>query len=230
MSEADWLACKSTQDLLYYATYGHDPPSARATPFRLNLDVGCPAGHVRPTPRQLALAVVGWAELAGAAAHDEATARAIHLLAAGADGAVGPEAVSEFRARPPETVGPGYDVWVWAPFILWGTQAGPLPVEAAEAIADLLSPVTPPADQCAVLRDILGNPFRRATADPAWLSSTVVQLASAIYADRAFDGLPILADALQDAGCEDEWALGHCRGPGPHVRGCWVLDLVLGKE
>jgi hypothetical protein len=227
MSEADWLACESTEDLLYYATYGTDPPPADATALRL--DVGCPAGHVPPTPRQLALAVVGWTERAGGAAHDEATAQAVRLLSLGADGAVGPEAVSEFRARHPETVRPDYDgVGVWAPFILWGTEDGPLPVEAAEAIADLLAPRTPPADQCVVLRDVLGNPFRRPTADPAWLTSTVAQLASGIYADRAFDRLPILADALLDAGCEDADVLAHCRSTGPHVRGCWVIDLVLG--
>jgi hypothetical protein len=229
MTEADWLACTSPEDLLYYATYGTDPPPADATALRL--DVGCPAGHVPPTPRQLALAVLGWAERAGGAAHDQATAQAVRLLAAGADGAVGPEAVPEFRARHPETVSPGYEgIGVWVPFILWGTEDGPLPVEAAEAIAELLSPLVPPADQCAVLRDVLGNPFRRATADPGWLTPTVVQVASGIYAERAFDRLPILADALQEAGCEDEQVLGHCRGPGPHVRGCWVVDLLLGNE
>src|SRR5436190_2067746 len=86
----------------------------------------------------------------------------------------------------------------------WGTVAAPLPVEAVEVIAELLSPLIPPADQCAVLRDILGNPFRPAPADPAWLTAAVVQLASGIYADRAFDGLPILADALEDAGCDSD--------------------------
>jgi len=70
---------------------------------------------------------------------------------------------------------------------------------------------------------------RTAILDPAWLTSTVVSLAEGIYAERAFDRLPILADALQDAGCENTDVLDHCRGPGPHVRGCWVVDLVLGK-
>jgi hypothetical protein len=65
--------------------------------------------------------------------------------------------------------------------------------------------------------------------NPAWLTSTVVSLAAGIYADRAFDRLPILADALQDAGCASADVLEHCRGPGPHVRGCWVVDLLLGK-
>jgi hypothetical protein len=83
--------------------------------------------------------------------------------------------------------------------------------------------------QAALCRDIFGNPFRPVTLDPAWLTSTVVSLAEGIYAERAFDRLPILADALQDAGCEVAEVLDHCRGPGPHARGCWVVDLVLGK-
>jgi hypothetical protein len=85
------------------------------------------------------------------------------------------------------------------------------------------------AAQCCLLRDIFGNPFRPVRVAPAWLTSTVVQLASGIYAEPAFDRLPMLADALQDAGCDNANILTHCRGPGPHVRGCWVVDLMLGK-
>jgi hypothetical protein len=80
-----------------------------------------------------------------------------------------------------------------------------------------------------LLREVFGNPFHPVAADPSWRTSTVVSLAEGIYADRAFDRLPILADALQDAGCENPDVLGHCRGPGPHARGCWVVDLLLGK-
>jgi hypothetical protein len=61
------------------------------------------------------------------------------------------------------------------------------------------------------------------------LTPTVTALAEAIYADRAFDRMPVLADALEEAGCSDDQILSHCRGEGPHVRGCWVVDLVLGK-
>jgi hypothetical protein len=87
--------------------------------------------------------------------------------------------------------------------------------------------------QCALLRDIMGNPFQPVTPNPAWPAwndRTILRLTEGIYADRAFDRLPILADALEEAGCTDEAILSHCRGPGPHVRGCWVVDLVLGKE
>jgi hypothetical protein len=80
-----------------------------------------------------------------------------------------------------------------------------------------------------LLRDIFGNPFRPVAFDPAWRTVTTVALANLIDQDRDFTPMPILADALQDAGCDDADILDHCRGPGPHVRGCWVVDLVLGK-
>ena len=81
-----------------------------------------------------------------------------------------------------------------------------------------------------LLRDIFGNPFRPVTTvNPAWRTATVVSLAQAIYEKRAFERLPILGDALEDAGCDDADLLAHCRGSGPHVRGCWALVLLLQK-
>jgi hypothetical protein len=84
--------------------------------------------------------------------------------------------------------------------------------------------------QSKVLRCIFGNPFRPTASAPEWRTDTAVLLARGMYESRDFSAMPILADALQDAGCENADVLGHCRGPGPHVRGCWVMDLVLGKE
>ncbi|MBM3979647.1 MAG: hypothetical protein FJ304_05075 [Planctomycetes bacterium] len=82
-----------------------------------------------------------------------------------------------------------------------------------------------------LVREIVGNPFRPITFNPDWRSSDVMLLASGIYAERAFDRMPILADALQDAGCDSDDILHHLRDTiAPHVRGCWALDLVLGKE
>jgi hypothetical protein len=78
-----------------------------------------------------------------------------------------------------------------------------------------------------LVRDIVGDPFRPATFDPAWRTADVIGLADAAYERRALDRLPILADALMDAACDDEAILGHCRGGGPHARGCWVVDMVL---
>jgi hypothetical protein len=80
-----------------------------------------------------------------------------------------------------------------------------------------------------LLRDIFGNPFRPVTFPPEWRTDAAVALARQMYEARDFSAMPILADALQDAGCDNDDILDHCRGDGPHVRGCWVVDLVLGK-
>jgi hypothetical protein len=87
--------------------------------------------------------------------------------------------------------------------------------------------------QAALLRDIVGIPFRSMSIEAACLTrhgGAIPKLAQAIYDDRRFSALPVLADALEEAGCTDPDILGHCRGPGPHVRGCWVVDLLLGKQ
>jgi hypothetical protein len=86
------------------------------------------------------------------------------------------------------------------------------------------------AAQCHLLRDIFGSPFRPVAPAPAWNDDAVRKMAQATYDGRAFDRLPLLADALEDAGCTSADILAHCRGPGPHVRGCWVVDLLLGKK
>jgi hypothetical protein len=87
------------------------------------------------------------------------------------------------------------------------------------------------AEMASIAHDIFGNPFRPVVANPEWLTSTVIALAEGIYEDRAFDRMPILADALQDAGCDNDDILNHCRDAKQvHVRGCWVVDLLLGKS
>lgn len=86
------------------------------------------------------------------------------------------------------------------------------------------------AGQIVLVREIFGNPFRPVTLNPLWLTFDVQALAQGIYEERAFDRMPILADALQDAGCDNPDVLNHCRDANQvHVRGCWVLDLLLGK-
>lgn len=79
------------------------------------------------------------------------------------------------------------------------------------------------------IKDAFANPFRPVAFDPAWRTSVVVALAEGIYADRAFERLPILADALMEAGCDHPDVLAHCSGTGSHARGCWVVDAALGK-
>jgi hypothetical protein len=102
----------------------------------------------------------------------------------------------------------------------------------AAAAADLTAARgTKPADekrvQADLVRCLFGNPFRPPKFDPAWRTSTAIGLARAIYGEIAFDRLPILADALEDAGCDDEYLLRHCRVDAVHARGCWAVDLVL---
>jgi hypothetical protein len=84
--------------------------------------------------------------------------------------------------------------------------------------------------QIELLRDILGNPFRPVTIDLTWLTPAVLGIARGVYDERAFGDLPILADALEDAGCDDEQVLGHCRSARPHVLGCWAVDTILDRE
>jgi hypothetical protein len=84
-----------------------------------------------------------------------------------------------------------------------------------------------------LLRDIVGNPFHTVEVAPSlfhWENGTLVKIARAIYEERRFQELPILGDALEDAGCNDTRILEHCRQPDEHVLGCWALDLILGKS
>lgn len=83
--------------------------------------------------------------------------------------------------------------------------------------------------QTDLLREILGNPLRPVAFDRSWRTEAAVALARGVHVDRAFDRLPVLADALEDAGCADADLLGHCRGMGSHLRGCWAVDQVLGN-
>ena len=80
---------------------------------------------------------------------------------------------------------------------------------------------------CQFLNDIVGN--KQTIIDPRWLTSTVIDLSQTIYEEKVFERMPILSDALMDAGCDDNDILSHCR-EGIHVRGCWLLDLILEKS
>jgi hypothetical protein len=105
---------------------------------------------------------------------------------------------------------------------------------AAVSLSDAAGVESEMMNQAALLRDMFGLlPFRPVTIDPAWLRwnwGTVPAIARRVYDERAFYDLPILADALTDAGCDNQEMIDHCRSEGPHVRGCWVLDLLLGKQ
>jgi hypothetical protein len=146
----------------------------------------------------------------------------------------GDRLVEDPGARPPGFDGPAaarlrgafvqLDVMFWAGVttVAAVARAAPGRAGAAERAAFL-----------ALLRCVWGNPFRPPFLDLppsvlAWGGGTAPKIAAAIYAERAFDRLPILADALEDAGSTDAALLSHCRGPGPHCRGCWAVDWILG--
>jgi hypothetical protein len=110
----------------------------------------------------------------------------------------------------------------------WGVlPASTTQEERKEAAARAL------ADVADLLRELFGNPLRAMAIDPAWLAwngGTARRIAQAIYNERRFEDLPILADALEEAGCTKGDLLGHCRQQGEHFLGCWALDLVLANE
>jgi hypothetical protein len=117
------------------------------------------------------------------------------------------------------------------PFGWWGAAPA---FRATDEIARETVPDTGAdgAAQCVLLWDIFGNPFRPITLDPAWLTwhdGLLVSMARQIYDSRDFTDMPVLADALEDAGCQDQEILAHCRSGGEHVRGCWVLDAIMNK-
>src|SRR5262249_30509490 len=119
-----------------------------------------------------------------------------------------------------------------------GAVEGEIAAKAADATG--LAIGNSPAQrqwQVRLLREVFGNPFQPGTIDPAWRTPTVQSLSQGAYSERILpvgklnkQRLAILADALEEAGCTSADLLSHLRSPGPHVRGCWALDLVLGKE
>lgn len=168
----------------------------------------------------------------------------------------GMAATNEAHSRHGAVMGSSDDVRLWysqedaaaaAAAATWPVERSPMGVAGNTAIrsvsrvAQLVREVVKPFDRegqaeenrllAGVLRDIV--PHSAPVLAPHWFtweSGTLVKLAQAIYDERAFDQLPILADALEDAGCDHEQLLRHCRSAGPHVRGCWAVDLILGKE
>jgi hypothetical protein len=113
------------------------------------------------------------------------------------------------------------------------TRATSVVGHALQATAGLADGAAEQRGQTCLIREILGNPFRPSTISPSLLScndDAVRRIAGGIDKDGAFDRLPFLADALEDAGCTDDDLLTHCRRLGPHVQGCWAVDLILGKK
>ena len=220
MTEAEWLACDDSYDMLASV-----PGKGSDRKFRLFAVACCeriwhliptePSRHCVEVARRLADGLVKPGERrapAQAAMGDAGTTAAAACVGAAsayeaavrtADHATRAVARARFPAHRDG----------WERELEW------LEIKCSECLA-----------QSALLRDIVGNPFRSITFFPVWRTDTVVSLARGMYESRDFSAMPILADALEDAGCGSDDILNHRRGDGPHVRGCWVVDLVLGKS
>jgi hypothetical protein len=233
MTEAEWLACHDQWQML-------EVPAVARSERKLRL-IACLCcrriWHVIPAPEarrcvevaeEYADGLVGREELRSAIADSMAACEKLpRPLGPGQADAI--NAVSRVHRSGPAGRDPslGLAAVAWATVEALRTRRPDEPKDELE-VRHLKLLRAEAGRQCDLFREVFGNPFRPADFAP-WRTSTAVALARQMYEARDFSAMPILADALQDAGCTDDDVLDHCRGPGPHVRGCWVLDLVLGK-
>jgi hypothetical protein len=210
MNEAEWLACEEPRAMLAAVA---DSGSQRR--LRLFACGCCRAMELTPVD-QAGARVIEVAERHADARATDDELRAAHEAAE----EVEPTSMNE---RP----------WNYVCLLCYGHLyiAEPRAREAAGQLAEAaLQTPESRVTACAVLRDIFGNPFRAPTFSPSCRTDTAVALACQMYESRDFSAMPILADALQDAGCDSADILDHCRAREAHVRGCWVVDLLLGSE
>ena len=232
MTEAEWLACVEDADLLgHLLGWLRDRTSERK---RGLFAVACcrQVWHLLTDERSREAADVAERFVDGAATNDQlidaemaAEAADVALAAGGRETARSRAALSAYCAT---CFGSGWD------------QADPgwdFALATASYAADAARAAGQEANQLALLRCVFGNPFRPVTLSPAWRLPSVLALARAAYDHRTLpagtlepDRLAVLADALEEASCTDAAILGHLRGSGPHIRGCWVVDLILSKD
>ncbi len=234
MTEAEWLECREPESLIWF--------------------VRDRRGMVRTKAgrRKLRLFACACCRLVWELILDEPCRRAVEVTEAIADGTAGKEEHAVARAAATTAAQgrwqTGWDAARLAPAhqttILWRAaraaelaadqQPGLAAGTAGPIIAKDVSPLGHEGEKArhiGVIRDIFGNPFRPVVFSSSWRTDTAVTLARQMYESREFGAMPILADALQDAGCDNTDILDHCRdATATHVRGCWVVDLVLGKE
>ena len=179
--------------------------------------------HSRASDRKLRLLTAISCRRIPGLMDDERRRRAVEAAEQYADGVVGQTALDDARQA----------LLDWGDLVEQQDFHGGAYARVAAILTRPLMTDTPPHEfpliTPAAVREIFGNPFRPVTPATSWLTPDVLDLASGIYRERAFDRLPILADALQDAGCDNEAVVCHCRSNELHVQGCWVLDLLLGK-
>jgi hypothetical protein len=247
MTEAEWLACTGPEKMLG-SLYGKAP----SRKMRLAA-VGCcrQVAHLLPADERCRLALevaesyadrqASRKELAQAHAAAEAAFKSTHswgtcrgMAAVLAAHAVQWASQPTMRRYPDAAASNARNALVWDAL---PPAAAPGPEVFGESSNHEAVEAAAGAAQAILLRDIFGNPFHPVAVNPAWQTPQVVALAQAAYDQRELPAgtldtarLPVLADALEEVGCTDQTILDHLRGLGPHVRGCWVVDLLLGKS
>jgi hypothetical protein len=220
MDEHDWLACEDPDRMLKFLGKKYSPRK-----LRLFAVACCRCQEVWHTLGNAGQRAVEMAER-----YADGQARQIEVDEAG-------EAASlAYLGGQPGSHAPGFWVTRWNAFKAACDTSAYAAAEGIGTVENLkaweFSFAAARAKHCDLLRDIAGNPFRSATLASVvltWQDGTVVRIAQSIYESNRFGDLPILADALEDAGCSDADILNHCRGEGEHVRGCWVIDLLTGR-
>ncbi|OAI40313.1 hypothetical protein AYO40_04900 [Planctomycetaceae bacterium SCGC AG-212-D15] len=232
MSEGEWLICSDPTRMLKFVG-----ANCSTRKFRL---LGCGLArqiwHLLTDERSRAAVEISERYADGLAEKAELDA-AIALAMVVADGAYSGSAAPDAAAYATSTaVDTAAALSVQAMALALSTSADAVACAVAETTPDKeydkkceAARTAHCSAQCCLLRDMFGPlPFRRVTLQG--LTPVVTTLAGSIYAEGAWDRLPILGDSLEEAGCTDVEILGHCRAATSHVRGCWVVDLVLGKE
>jgi hypothetical protein len=218
MTEAEWLACDDPDRMLAFLRV-----KGRASERKLRLFACACCRLVQDLLTEQHLAAVSTAEsFANGVGSSYGLLQARRAARFGEGAIVGPSQLAAGAAADSTCLEVAYNAALDTCHCVGQAQAG-----------KRRWPPPPTAGAPGLMREVFGNPFNPPAVSTAWLGwdrSTALNVAWGMYNDGTFDRLPILADALEDAGCSDPGLLGHLRSPGPHVRGCWALDLILGKE
>jgi hypothetical protein len=192
--------------------------------------------HVRQvwTLRRKQLCLCGCCRLLGPPVLADSLRRWVEVAEEVADGNVEEEALAAevVAARKARSMAPLGTPWEWAPtLLLTVAHEQPDPWGFSRVFEEMQRTLGADASRrvCGLIRD-LHDPSGLPGPEAAWLRTNdgaAVRLAQGIYQRRASDELPVLADVLEDVGCLNPEILDHCRAPGEHFRGCWVLDLLL---
>jgi hypothetical protein len=218
MTESEWLACTNEGKLLHYL----DKQISERRQRLFNVACCRQIWHLLSDGRTRRAVEVAERFADGLATSEELAAvqrdalRAAHELVRAEANAAHTTAAEQF--------------WSVASEVVWALVRSRVEDVSTQISEREAATGTAHGELATLLRDLVGNPFNPVAVATAWRTPCVTAIAKAIYEEQRFEDLPILADALEDAGCTESSVLEHLRGNGPHVRGCWVLDLLLDKK